>query len=263
MSPWLLRPLLPRNRPVGGWLERALGSQEKLDRGEASEPKAGLVKPRRIEARSPRRVVPNQEKAVTTLPRTARTARPRWRMRPPQRAWRNESVPEDDENSAVFLGVPTPEAASGLIGPDAAMNGADEAEEEGEADDAIYHGGEALSAGASNRGFAREDEEGDAEEAGEEGGGIADGDGDDVGGEPEVAVEDARSGRPCVSPSPSEVVGDEEGGEPEGGCDGGDDAVAGETLGEESESDGDPGDEERGGMEVGDRGRPLSDNPPR
>ena len=49
-------------------------------------------------------------------------------------------------------------------------------------------------------------------------------------------------------------MGDEERGEPEGGCGDRDDAVAGETLGEEAESDGDPSDEKTRGVEIGDRG---------
>ena len=44
-----------------------------------------------------------------------------------------------DEQRAVLLGVPAPEPAPGLVGPDAAQHGADEAEERGEADDAIDH----------------------------------------------------------------------------------------------------------------------------
>ena len=51
-------------------------------------------------------------------------------------------VPEHDEQRAVFLGVPAPEPAPGLVGPDAAQDGAHKAEQRGEADDAINHLGQ-------------------------------------------------------------------------------------------------------------------------
>ena len=51
----------------------------------------------------------------------------------------DDRVPEHDEQRAVFLRVPAPEAAPRLVGPDAAEHRADEAEERGEADDAVDH----------------------------------------------------------------------------------------------------------------------------
>ena len=56
----------------------------------------------------------------------------------------DDGVPEHDEQRPVLLGVPAPEAAPGLVGPDAAQDRADEAEEEGEGDDAVDHPGERL-----------------------------------------------------------------------------------------------------------------------
>ena len=43
----------------------------------------------------------------------------------------DEGVPQNDDERAVFLRVPTPEAAPRLICPDAAEHGADEAEQRG------------------------------------------------------------------------------------------------------------------------------------
>ena len=51
----------------------------------------------------------------------------------------DDGVPEDDQERAVFLRVPTPEATPRLIGPDTAEDGADEAEKRGEADNAVDH----------------------------------------------------------------------------------------------------------------------------
>src|SRR5664280_3358582 len=51
----------------------------------------------------------------------------------------DDGIPKHDQQSAVFLGIPAPETSPGLVGPDAAQDGADEAEERGKADDAINH----------------------------------------------------------------------------------------------------------------------------
>ena len=56
----------------------------------------------------------------------------------------DDRVPDHDEQGAVLLRVPAPEPAPGLVGPDAAQNGAHEAEQGGEADDAIDHCGQGL-----------------------------------------------------------------------------------------------------------------------
>ena len=58
-------------------------------------------------------------------------------------------IPDHDEEGAVLLGVPAPEPAPGLVGPDAPQNGANEAEQGGEADDAIDH----CAQGAAYGGF--------------------------------------------------------------------------------------------------------------
>ena len=49
---------------------------------------------------------------------------------------------DDDHEGAVFFGIPAPEAAPALVGPDAAEDGADKAEEGGKTGDAIDHSGE-------------------------------------------------------------------------------------------------------------------------
>ena len=99
-------------------------------------------------------------------------------------------VPQDDDERAIFLRVPAPEASPRLVRPDAAEHRADKAEERGEADDAIDHAVE---------GFGRFFIEGGSkhsardvnkpEKSGHESTGIAGGDGDDMGGEPEISIE--------------------------------------------------------------------------
>ena len=49
----------------------------------------------------------------------------------------HEGVPEHDHERAVFLRIPAPEAAPGVVGPETAQHGADEAEEDGEAERAV------------------------------------------------------------------------------------------------------------------------------
>src|SRR4051794_29331235 len=51
----------------------------------------------------------------------------------------DEGVPDDDEQRAVLFGIPTPKSAPGLIGPDAAQDGASEAEQGGKANNSIDH----------------------------------------------------------------------------------------------------------------------------
>ena len=51
----------------------------------------------------------------------------------------HERVPEHDHQRAVFLRVPAPEAAPGVVGPQAAEHRADEAEEDREAERAVDH----------------------------------------------------------------------------------------------------------------------------
>ena len=56
----------------------------------------------------------------------------------------HERVPEHDHQRAVFLRVPAPEAAPGVVGPQAAEHGADEAEEDREAERAVEHAQDLL-----------------------------------------------------------------------------------------------------------------------
>ena len=51
----------------------------------------------------------------------------------------DDSIPEHDEERAVFLRIPAPKAAPGLICPDAAENRSDEAEQRRETNDAVNH----------------------------------------------------------------------------------------------------------------------------
>src|SRR6187455_1457622 len=59
----------------------------------------------------------------------------------------DERVPNHDDERAIFLRIPAPEAAPGLVGPNAAEYGAHEAEQRGEADDAVDHAGEGIGRG--------------------------------------------------------------------------------------------------------------------
>src|SRR6185312_13710108 len=52
---------------------------------------------------------------------------------------KNQRVPKNDDQRAVFLRVPAPEATPGLVCPDAAQNRAHETEQRGEANDAVDH----------------------------------------------------------------------------------------------------------------------------
>src|SRR5262245_58275306 len=52
---------------------------------------------------------------------------------------KNDGVPKNDKESAIFFWVPPPKTAPGLIGPDATKNGAGETEESGKTNDAINH----------------------------------------------------------------------------------------------------------------------------
>ena len=50
-----------------------------------------------------------------------------------------DGVPNYDHEGTVFFGVPAPETAPRLVSPDAAEDRADEAEQSGEAHDAVDH----------------------------------------------------------------------------------------------------------------------------
>ena len=56
----------------------------------------------------------------------------------------NNRVPDDNEQGPVFLRVPTPKSAPGLIGPDTAQHRTRKAEKGRETNDAINHFGEGL-----------------------------------------------------------------------------------------------------------------------
>ena len=56
----------------------------------------------------------------------------------------DQSVPDDDQQRAVLLGIPAPETAPRLIGPDAAQHGAGEAQQRREANDAVDRVGQGL-----------------------------------------------------------------------------------------------------------------------
>ena len=108
-------------------------------------------------------------------------------------------VPEHDHQGTVLLRIPTPEAAPAVVSPEAAEHRADEAEEEGEADHAIRHAIELIFVLPRRQPLLRSgcgpavcdsmDDRKDAEHSGEEGGAVAERNGDHVRGEPELRVE--------------------------------------------------------------------------
>src|SRR5450432_1240954 len=51
----------------------------------------------------------------------------------------NQRIPQNDDERAIFLRVPTPETSPRLVRPDAAEHRADKTEQRREADDAINH----------------------------------------------------------------------------------------------------------------------------
>src|SRR5512133_137489 len=57
----------------------------------------------------------------------------------------NNGVPKDDEQCSVLLGIPAPESAPGLIGPDATQHSPDKTEQGCETDHAVNHPGQDLS----------------------------------------------------------------------------------------------------------------------
>src|SRR5881394_1291532 len=162
----------------------------------------------------------------------------------------HEGVPEDDQHCAVFLWIPSPEAAPGLVGPDAAEDGADEGEEDREADDAVDHSADvfALVLGHRTAEDAFEDVE-NAQDAGEESGGVAEGDDDHVGGEPEIGVEHRLEHFHGMAIG-GEVLGDNHGKKAGHGGGGDADAVAIEIFQAHSEDDDAPGDENGGGVQI-------------
>ena len=101
----------------------------------------------------------------------------------------DDGVPNDDEQGAVFLGVPAPEAAPRLVGPDATEHGADEAGEGGETDHAVDHAAQRGGGGFRDISEGAADQIDGGDGAGEEGGRVAEGDDDDMGGEPEIRIE--------------------------------------------------------------------------
>src|SRR5205814_1326170 len=89
----------------------------------------------------------------------------------------DEGVPQYDEERAVLLRVPAPESSPRLVGPDSAQDGADEAEEQREADDPVGHGHERLAGRRIEPGRELPAEGvADGEGAGEEGAAVPDGD---------------------------------------------------------------------------------------
>ena len=66
----------------------------------------------------------------------------------------HQCVPEHDHEGAVFFRVPAPEAAPGIVGPEAAEHRADEAEEDREAERAVEHS-QQLVASLRRRGRGR------------------------------------------------------------------------------------------------------------
>ena len=137
-------------------------------------------------------LTPNHDQAVTMLPADRQHGHAALLDHAAPAGVQDQGVPDDDEQGAVFLGVPAPEAAPGLVGPDAAQHRADEAEQQwrsrrcrrssrpsGLVDSSLsQRAGEHPSTMIDN-----------AQEAGDEGRGIAEGDAGDVGGEPEIGVQ--------------------------------------------------------------------------
>ena len=124
----------------------------------------------------------------------------------------DDGIPEHDEERAVFLGVPAPESPPGLVGPDAAQNGAHETEEGGETNNAIDH--PPQRAGHLRRQGAGEEtahDVNDGQQPGHKHRGVAQGDHDDVGGEPQVGVQHGLEHFHGVA-AQGQVMGNDQGG---------------------------------------------------
>jgi hypothetical protein len=116
----------------------------------------------------PSMLVPNQDQLVTMLPKTAMTIRPRSRIMPPQRAWRMMAF-QRTMISAPFPWGPIPRSGPGLVRPDAAEDGADEAGEGGETDHPVDHAAQRDGGGFRNAAEGAADQIDHADGACEEG----------------------------------------------------------------------------------------------
>lgn len=167
-----------------------------------------------------------------------------------------DGIPENDHEGSIFFGVPTPEAAPAIVTPETAEDGTDEAEEEGGANETVGEGVEDLDEGGSG-GFHRSDmdsdphdEVGDAHGPGGEGCAVTEGDAGNVGGEPELRIENGLEDRHGIGGI--EGVGHHEATKASDGA--GDDAETerGESFHDEAGEDDEPTDEDGGGVEVDD-----------
>ena len=101
----------------------------------------------------------------------------------------NYGIPDYNHEGAIFFGIPAPEAAPRLVGPDAAEHRADEAEKRGEADDAVDHAGEGISSyGIEGLSKQAAHDINNRKETSEKSGGVASGHNHDVRREPKIRI---------------------------------------------------------------------------
>jgi len=140
-----------------------------------------------------------------------------------------------------------------LVGPDATEDGADKTEEGGETDHAVNHTGEGLRGVAAEQ--AGKDAQADIDHrqhAGQEHGGIPGGDGDNVGGQPDVAIEHGGHHFEGIAVG-TQMVGDDEGDEADHAGTGGTYAITEQALQHHPDEHRAPTDKDGGGIQIGDR----------
>ena len=122
----------------------------------------------------------------------------------------NQRVPKHDDQRAILLRVPTPEAAPGLVRPDATQHGPDKTEQRGETDDAINHPRQSPARRRIQR--PREYAAHDVNErqgSSDERASVTQCHDHDVRGEPEIGVQHGAHHFHCIA-SQREVVSDDE-----------------------------------------------------
>ena len=73
----------------------------------------------------PSSLTPNHDQLVTMLPHDGQHGEAALFDHAAPAGVQHQGIPEHDDQGAVFLGVPTPEAAPRVIGPQPAEHGAD------------------------------------------------------------------------------------------------------------------------------------------
>ena len=173
----------------------------------------------------------------------------------------DERIPQHDDEGPVLLGIPTPESPPRLVGPNTAQHGAHEAEQRGEAQNAIHHARQALTHVAGHH-LRKESEHHiqNGQEACDIGGSVAQRHDDHVGGEPEVGIEHRLEHHHGVA-SEGEIVSHDLGGKTNHGGHRQPDGVFPERFKDQPEADRAPSDKNGRAVKIGHRRPTLEPHP--